>query len=174
MHPLVVHINRAEFDVRVDRSTEWGNHVGKRLDGKPLPRLHAILNYETWLPSQRELCERIPELTGKILGCWCAPKACHAELLAFWANPWLPGMTYEESCILHRMRMLYPDRKHPAWYEQMPEASLTLGLQHGPAVDRAEYVAALRHAPGPLRFYAGAHEEIVRAKRDPAATDISG
>lgn len=29
---------------------------------------------------------RIPELEGKILGCWCAPQACHGDVLAELAN----------------------------------------------------------------------------------------
>lgn len=27
------------------------------------------------------LIDRLPELKGKVLGCWCAPKPCHGEVL---------------------------------------------------------------------------------------------
>jgi hypothetical protein len=26
------------------------------------------------------------ELKGKILGCWCAPQACHGDILVEWVN----------------------------------------------------------------------------------------
>ena len=26
-------------------------------------------------------CAALPELRGKILGCWCAPKVCHGDVL---------------------------------------------------------------------------------------------
>ncbi len=32
------------------------------------------------------LREKLPELKGKILGCWCAPEACHGDILAELAN----------------------------------------------------------------------------------------
>jgi hypothetical protein len=36
---------------------------------------------------QPELLERAKrELSGRILGCWCAPKACHGDVLAEIAN----------------------------------------------------------------------------------------
>jgi len=28
----------------------------------------------------------LPELRGKVLGCWCAPKACHGDVLVSLAN----------------------------------------------------------------------------------------
>ena len=31
---------------------------------------------------QPELLAALPELAGKTLGCWCAPKACHGDVLA--------------------------------------------------------------------------------------------
>jgi len=33
------------------------------------------------LPDGRELLRDLPELEGKVLGCWCKPKACHGDVL---------------------------------------------------------------------------------------------
>ncbi len=38
--------------------------------------------YEQWVRSQPELIAALPELEGKTLGCWCAPDACHGDVLA--------------------------------------------------------------------------------------------
>jgi len=34
------------------------------------------------LPSRPDLLARLGELRGKALGCWCAPLACHADVLS--------------------------------------------------------------------------------------------
>ena len=69
-----------EGDIRVDRTTKWGNpyKMEKESDREEVLRL-----YETWISNQiiqRTLDTR--ELIGaRRLGCWCSPKACHAEIL---------------------------------------------------------------------------------------------
>jgi hypothetical protein len=37
--------------------------------------------YENYLRSKDELLEKLPELIGKKLACWCFPKSCHTEVL---------------------------------------------------------------------------------------------
>lgn len=44
-------------------------------------REEAIARYEEWLIAQPELVVSLPELRGKVLGCWCSPKPCHGEVL---------------------------------------------------------------------------------------------
>ena len=80
----VVHCKKAKFDVYVGRPSKWGNpfRIGK--DGS---RKECIEKYREWLErsqSQRaqELRWALPELRGKVLGCWCAPKSCHGDVLA--------------------------------------------------------------------------------------------
>lgn len=48
----------------------------------------AIAAYEAWLAGQPRLLRWITdgELTGRALGCWCVPLACHADVLAARAN----------------------------------------------------------------------------------------
>ncbi|MFC7341954.1 DUF4326 domain-containing protein [Saccharopolyspora griseoalba] len=47
-------------------------------------RQAMVRHYEEWLDEQPELLARIRngELTGRALGCWCAPDPCHAHVLA--------------------------------------------------------------------------------------------
>ncbi|WP_460961944.1 DUF4326 domain-containing protein [Parasphingorhabdus pacifica] len=41
-----------------------------------------VRHYEQWLDERPALLGRLGELTGHALGCWCAPKPCHADVLA--------------------------------------------------------------------------------------------
>jgi hypothetical protein len=50
----------------------------------------SLARYEAWLFEQPELVAALAELAGKTLGCWCAPRACHGDVLARLANA-LPG-----------------------------------------------------------------------------------
>lgn len=66
--------------VRIDRTTEWGNPF--RID-EGRTREEAIAAYREHLRAHPALVERARrELRGKVLGCWCAPQACHGEVLA--------------------------------------------------------------------------------------------
>jgi hypothetical protein len=84
-HPLVVHCKRAKFEVYVGRGrgSPWGNPFQIGRDGT---RLEVIAKYREWLGRQPALLARLPELRGKVLGCWCSPRPCHAEVLAELAN----------------------------------------------------------------------------------------
>jgi hypothetical protein len=44
------------------------------------------VKYRAWLLANPELFSKLPELKGKVLGCWCAPKACHGDILSELAN----------------------------------------------------------------------------------------
>lgn len=43
-----------------------------------------VRRYREWLYTQPDLVRRlrVGELAGQALGCWCAPKPCHADVLA--------------------------------------------------------------------------------------------
>jgi hypothetical protein len=101
-HPLVVHFRRHPYDVfigRTRRGNRWGNpftdKAGDTLAAARVgSRAESIEAYREWLqgirtvpglaPPTRE--EIVRELRGKVLGCWCAPKACHGDVLASIAN----------------------------------------------------------------------------------------
>jgi hypothetical protein len=78
-HPLVVHCKRARYDVYIGRPSKWGNPFAIGRDGT---REQVIARYERWLRSRPELLAPLGELEGKTLGCWCAPRACHGDVLA--------------------------------------------------------------------------------------------
>lgn len=76
--PTVVNLTRERFDVRVDRWSKWGNPFVIPRDGN---RATVIDKYERHIRRQPELLAALSELKGKRLGCHCAPKACHGDVL---------------------------------------------------------------------------------------------
>lgn len=84
--PKVVHLKVAPYDVRIDRQTHWGNPFVIGKDGN---REQVIAKYREWIhePEQAHMIEYAKRaLKGKTLGCWCAPKACHGDVLLEIAN----------------------------------------------------------------------------------------
>ncbi len=79
-HPnLVAWAKDGGLFTRIDRASEWGNpfEVGK--DGN---REAVVENYDLYyLPHKPSLLAKLDELQGKALGCWCAPKSCHGNVL---------------------------------------------------------------------------------------------
>ena len=74
----LVNCRYEEFDVYIGRPSKWGNpfEIGK--DGT---RDQVINQYREWILTQPKLLMALPKLLGKRLGCWCAPKRCHGEVL---------------------------------------------------------------------------------------------
>ena len=80
MTKLVVHCKRDKYDVYIGRPGPYGNpfEIGK--DGT---REEVVEKYAEWVLTQPELLATIKiELKDKTLGCWCAPKLCHGDILA--------------------------------------------------------------------------------------------
>ncbi|GAA1623713.1 hypothetical protein GCM10009733_020440 [Nonomuraea maheshkhaliensis] len=82
-HALVVHCKRNPYDIYIGRPSKWGNPFVLGRDGT---RKQVIASYERWLVAQPQLIAALPELAGKVLGCWCAPHLCHGDVLARMAN----------------------------------------------------------------------------------------
>ena len=74
----VVHCKREKYDIYIGRPSKWGNPYTIGRDGT---REEVIEKYEKYLLNSSELLASLPELIGKTLGCWCAPKACHGDIL---------------------------------------------------------------------------------------------
>lgn len=78
--------------VYVGRPTKWGNPFshqhGTLAEFEVKTREEAVANYEEWLRRERPdlIYNARIELKGKDLVCWCAPKACHADILLRIAN----------------------------------------------------------------------------------------
>lgn len=77
MHHLV-HCKRDPYDVYIGRGSKWGNPFVIGRDGT---REEVIGFYREWIRKQPSLLASLGELRGKVLGCWCAPKPCHGEVL---------------------------------------------------------------------------------------------
>lgn len=92
-HLLVVHYKYARYDIYIGRGSKWGNPFVIGTDGT---REQVIDLYQQWLPDQPELMAALGELTDKTLGCSCAPRDCHGDVLAPLAarvpvlSPWGP------------------------------------------------------------------------------------
>lgn len=70
--------------VFVGRPSKWGNPYVIGRDGS---RDRVIDLYRRWLFENPALVSAIkPELQGRDLVCFCAPKACHADVLLVLAN----------------------------------------------------------------------------------------
>jgi hypothetical protein len=81
MPTTVVHCKRQPFDVLIDRTTKWGNPFKLQIDTEA-DRKKCLEFYRHWLMRQHHLLADLHELRGKVLGCWCAPKLCHGDVLA--------------------------------------------------------------------------------------------
>jgi len=65
--------------VYIGRRTCWGNAYRMADENDRAPAVDAYR--ERW-PHQTKLHARLPELRGKVLGCWCHPRACHGHIIA--------------------------------------------------------------------------------------------
>lgn len=74
----VVHKSRSQYDVYIGRGSRWGNpfEIGK--DGS---REEVCAKYLGYLLDSPELLAALPSLKGKVLGCFCAPKLCHGDII---------------------------------------------------------------------------------------------
>lgn len=97
MNPLIVNVKHAKCDTYVGRR-ESGMHFGNPWTHLPIPnaiivgsRDEAIQAYRDWLegtghsevePERRKwILDNLWFLKGRVLGCFCAPLKCHAEIL---------------------------------------------------------------------------------------------
>ncbi len=81
----VVHVRKEPFDVYIGRSfmefpeSIWHNPF------KVEPgcgRKCVIERFRQYLLSRPDLMEKLKEVKGRTLGCWCKPKACHGDVIA--------------------------------------------------------------------------------------------
>ncbi|KKL66852.1 hypothetical protein LCGC14_2140910 [marine sediment metagenome] len=88
----VVNLRIDEYDVYIGRGAGavWGNpfsHLTSSLaEFMVSSREESIVKYREWimqrLKDEPALAEEMKrELKGKVLGCYCKPKACHGDVL---------------------------------------------------------------------------------------------
>ena len=83
MVTTVVHCKRHAYDVYIGRPSLFGNPFIVGRDGT---RAQVIEKFRRYLMDDPELLARLKELRGKLLGCWCSPRACHGDVLAEMAD----------------------------------------------------------------------------------------
>jgi len=49
--------------------------------GQDGDRAEVVAKYRSWLLGRQELLQRLHELRGRRLACWCSPEPCHADVL---------------------------------------------------------------------------------------------
>jgi hypothetical protein len=69
--------------VYIGRPSKWGNPFVIGRDGT---RDEVIAKYQAYVLGKPALLAALPELRGKDLVCWCAPCACHGDVLLALAN----------------------------------------------------------------------------------------
>lgn len=72
-----------EGAVYIGRPSKWGNPFVIGADGT---REQVIDLYREYLVRSPSLAAQVGELRGKDLVCWCAPQACHGDVLLDLAN----------------------------------------------------------------------------------------
>jgi hypothetical protein len=92
MKTTVVNLRRAEFDAYVGRPRPgWPSEFGNpsRLSAEK-DRVQAIAEFREYfykrLDSDPIFKRKVIALRGKRLGCFCAPKPCHADVIAEYLN----------------------------------------------------------------------------------------
>ena len=82
--PRVVHCRRERHHLYIGRPSKWGNPYKIGADGT---RPEVIDLYERYILKHPCLLSDLAALEGLVLGCWCAPDACHGDVLLRLANP---------------------------------------------------------------------------------------
>ncbi|MCE9560823.1 MAG: DUF4326 domain-containing protein [Planctomycetes bacterium] len=91
----VVHVNRHEGPSvyvgrkgRAGRGHPLANPFKLKPNATDCERVDCIAKYREWLLARSDLAEQLEVLRAETrngerpLACWCAPKACHADVLA--------------------------------------------------------------------------------------------
>lgn len=81
----VVHLKVDTFTRRIDRATIWGNPHPLRGQSQA-ERTACLLAYVRTMAADEATLARVGDLRGEVLGCWCAPRACHGDVLATLAS----------------------------------------------------------------------------------------
>ena len=91
---VVVHCKKAPKDsfVYIGRPSKLGNPCTLKDPKDGAARALVIEKYRAWFNerlSDPEFLDALEEVRGRDLGCWCAPRACHGDVVLAWleANP---------------------------------------------------------------------------------------
>lgn len=81
----IKHTGKDGYDVYIGRPSPFGNpyshKAGTLAKYRVKSRKEAIEKFERYLLSSPDLLEKLHDLKGKRLGCWCHPMACHGDVI---------------------------------------------------------------------------------------------
>ena len=78
----IVHCKRQKYDVYVGRPSIFGNPFKIGKDGNRLEVIEKFKEYFLFkLKEDNQFKKAVEKLKGKILGCYCYPKDCHARII---------------------------------------------------------------------------------------------
>lgn len=101
---FVVNIHRCSCEVYIGRGSSWGNPWAIGNHGT---RHSVLVKYAEHLVNQvfvkkLDFVEELSRLYGKVLGCYCSPKACHGHLLVE-ASIWAVATLEQDKCTLKQL-----------------------------------------------------------------------
>ena len=127
-HPTrVVHCKVDAYTVYIGRPGFWGNPAPLERGAPTLERVRCLLRYVEHLRASPQHLEHVPALQGQILGCWCSPRLCHGDILAYLADNCydrpMAELLDEVSEQLHAIEDLVSSRPVAAaqWAEQLKQ-----------------------------------------------------
>jgi hypothetical protein len=89
-------------------ASKWANAFKVGCDGT---REEVIAQCERWLRARPDLMAALLELRGRDLACWCAPLACHGDVLLKLANAASHDVTPVSRLAFHGDRQSYLDHR---------------------------------------------------------------
>lgn len=79
MAARVVHCKKEKHDYYIGRPSLWGNPYKEGVDGT---REEVIARYEEYARNNETIQDTLIDIyNAEALGCWCAPKPCHGDVL---------------------------------------------------------------------------------------------
>ena len=78
----VVHLKIEDYTWRIDRQSAWGNPYVLSNTRSAQARAACLLSYVRELKTCPNILADAGKLRGEVLGCWCAPRLCHGDVLA--------------------------------------------------------------------------------------------
>lgn len=82
--------HKVPYDIYIGRGSIWGNPFSHREGTKAQyvvsTREEAVERFREYILGRPDLIEKLKDLKGKVLCCYCKPKSCHGDVLAELAN----------------------------------------------------------------------------------------
>jgi len=86
----VVHCKKSAYDVYIGRPSQFGNPFPLDNPGDKRERAAVIDQYRVYFEQRvsedGEFRAAVARLRGLRLGCWCAPRPCHGDVIAAWLD----------------------------------------------------------------------------------------